>query len=101
MLGVESNGWRAYALELWVESRERVADELCARADCFARLGFVEEPERDRYVAGRLRNRADIDRAEAAELWRSLQCCSGSPLVNHWRDSIAYDVGSKLSKSPT
>ena len=72
MLGVEreSNGWRAYALELWVESRERVADELCARAECFARLGFVEEAERDRYVAGRLRNRADIDRAEAAELWR-------------------------------
>src|SRR5215207_9791163 len=55
MLGLdrESNGWRAYALELWVESRERVADELCARADCFARLGFVEEAERDRYVAGR------------------------------------------------
>src|SRR5829696_3043919 len=72
MLGMdrESNGWRAYALELWVESRERVADELCARADCFARLGFVEEAERDTYVAGRLRNRADIDRAEAAELWR-------------------------------
>ena len=56
MLGRELNGWRAYALELWVESRERVADELCARADCFARLGFVEEAERDRYVAGRLRN---------------------------------------------
>ena len=34
MLGRELNGWRAYALELWVESRERVA--ICARADCFA-----------------------------------------------------------------
>src|SRR5215213_7339853 len=79
MLGRELNGYRAYALELWVESRERVADELCARADCFARLGFVEEAGGDRYVAGRLRNRADIDRAEAAELWRCLQCCSGSP----------------------
>ena len=64
-------------------------------------LGFVEEAERDRYVAGRLRNRADIDRAEAAELWRSLQCCSGSPLVNHWLTASPYDVGSNLSKSPT
>jgi hypothetical protein len=63
--------------------------ELCARADCFAHPGFVEEAEGDRYVAGRLRSRAGIDRVEAAELWRSLQCCSGSPLVNHWRDSIA------------
>ena len=35
MLGVErdSNGWKAHALELWVESRERVADDLCVRAD--------------------------------------------------------------------
>jgi hypothetical protein len=39
------SGWRAYALELWVESRERVADELCARAECFARLGFAEKAE--------------------------------------------------------
>ena len=72
MLGVErdSNGWKAHALELWVESRERVADDLCVRADCFARLGFVEQAERDRYVAGRLRHRAAIDRVEAAELWR-------------------------------
>ena len=38
MLGRELNGWRAYAFELWVESRERVADELCAQADCYARL---------------------------------------------------------------
>ena len=47
MLGMDrkSNGWRAYALELWVESRERVADDLCVRADCFARLGFVEQAE--------------------------------------------------------
>ena len=72
MLGMDrkSNGWRAYALELWVESRERVADDLCVRADCFARLGFVEDAERDRCVAGRLRHRAAIDRVEAAELWR-------------------------------
>ena len=72
MLGLErdSNGWKAHALELWVESRERVADDLCVRADCFARLGFVEQAERDRYVAGRLRHRAAIDRVEAAELWR-------------------------------
>ena len=72
MLGVERdlNGWKAHALELWVESRERVADDLCVRADCFARLGFVEQAERDRYVAGRLRHRAAIDRVEAAELWR-------------------------------
>jgi len=72
MLGVErdSNGWKAHALELWVESRERVADDLCVRADCFARLGFVEDAERDRCVAGRLRHRAAIDRVEAAELWR-------------------------------
>ena len=71
MRGVErdSNGWKAHALELWVESRERVADDLCVRADCFARLGFVEQTERDRYVAGRLRHRAAIDRVEAAELW--------------------------------
>src|SRR3954447_2953875 len=71
MLGVErdSNGWKAHALELWVESRERVADDLCVRADCFARLGCIEQAERDRYVAGRLRNRAAIDRVEAAELW--------------------------------
>ena len=64
------NGWKAHALELWVESRERVADDLCVRADCFARLGFVEQAEKDRYVAGRLRHRAAIDRVEAAELWR-------------------------------
>src|SRR5829696_6307885 len=65
------NGWKAHALELGVESRERVADDLCVRADCFARLGFVEQAERDRYVAGRLRrHRAAIDRVEAAELWR-------------------------------
>ena len=72
MLGVErdSYGWKAHALELWVESRERVADDLCVRADCFARLGFVEQANRDRYVAGRLRHRAAIDRVEAAELWR-------------------------------
>jgi hypothetical protein len=72
MRGVErdSNGWKAHALELWVESRERVADDLCVRADCFARLGFVEDAERDRCVAGRLRHRAAIDRVEAAELWR-------------------------------
>jgi hypothetical protein len=72
MGGVErdSNGWKAHALELWVESRERVADDLCVRADCFARLGFVEDAERDRCVAGRLRHRAAIDRVEAAELWR-------------------------------
>ena len=77
MLGVEreSNGWRAYALELW-GSRERVADELCARADCFARLGFIEEAEKDRYVAGRLLNRAGTDRAEAAELWRCSEVAS-------------------------
>ena len=72
MRGVErdSNGWKAHALELWVESRERVADDLCVRADCFARLGFVEDAERDRCVAGLLRHRAAIDRVEAAELWR-------------------------------
>src|SRR5215217_9017501 len=51
-------------------ARERVADELCAGAECFARLGFVGEAEKDRYVAGRLRNRAGTDRVEAAELWR-------------------------------
>ena len=72
MLGVERdlNGWKAHALELWVKSRERVADDLCVRADCFARLGFVAQAKRDRYVAGRLRHRAAIDRVEAAELWR-------------------------------
>ena len=78
MLGLErdSNGWKAHALELWVESRERVADDLCVRADCFARLGFVEQAERDRYVAGRLRHRAAIDRVEAAELWRRSEVTS-------------------------
>ena len=78
MLGMdrESNGWRAYALELWAESRERVADELCAGAECFARLGFVGEAEKDRYVAGRLRNRAGTDRVEAAELWRRSEVTS-------------------------
>src|SRR5215218_1694541 len=102
MLGVdrESNGWRAYALELWVESRERVADELCARANCLARLGFVAEAERDRYVAGRLRNRADMDRAEAAELWRSLQCCSCHRSLTISVTASPY-VGSNLSNSPT
>src|SRR5215217_3219174 len=78
MLGMdrESNGWRAYALELWAESRERVADELCAGAECFARLGFVGEALKDRYVAGRLRNRAGTDRVEAAELWRRSEVTS-------------------------
>jgi hypothetical protein len=101
MLGRELNGWRAYALELWVESRERVADELCARADCFARLGFVEEAEKDRYVAGRLRNRADIDRAEAAELWRPCRVAQGHHSLTIGVTASRYDVGSYLSKSPT
>jgi hypothetical protein len=100
MLGRELNGWRAYALELWVESRERVADELCAQADCYARL-FRRGAERDRYVAGRLRNRADIDRAEAAELWRLCRVAQGHHSLTIGVTASRYDVGSYLSKSPT
>jgi hypothetical protein len=66
----ESNGCKAYALELWAESRERIADELRDRADCLARLGFMKEAARDRYVSLRLRARAGTERVEAANLWR-------------------------------
>src|SRR5215217_631958 len=45
-------------------------------AECFARLGFVGEAEKDRYIAGRLRNRAGTDRVEAAELWRRSEVTS-------------------------
>jgi len=72
MLGVErdSNGWKAHALELWVESRERSLMTCASGTTASPELGFVEQAERDRYVAGRLRHRAAIDRVEAAELWR-------------------------------
>jgi hypothetical protein len=72
MLGMDrkSNGWRAYALELWVESRERSLMTCASATTASPELGFVEQAERDRYVAGRLRHRAAIDRVEAAELWR-------------------------------
>src|SRR3954447_7612111 len=69
-ISVRSNGLRAYALELWAESRERVADELRDRADCLARLGLVNEAATDRYVSCRLRDRAVSDRIEATHLWR-------------------------------
>ena len=65
----ESNGRRAYALELWAESRERVADELCDRADRLAHLGLTKEADRDRYVSLRLRARAATDRVDAVGLW--------------------------------
>ena len=72
MLGMDrkSNGWRAYALELWVESRERSLMTCASGTTASPELGFVEQAERDRYVARRLRHRAAIDRVEAAELWR-------------------------------
>ena len=72
MRGVErdSNGWKAHALELWVESRERSLMTCASGTTASPELGFVEQAERDRYVAGRLRHRAAIDRVEAAELWR-------------------------------
>jgi hypothetical protein len=66
----KANGRRAYALEVWAESRERIADELRDRADCLARLGFTNEAARDRYVSLRLWAQAGKDRAEAANLWR-------------------------------
>ena len=106
MLGVErdSNGWKAHALELWVESRERVADDLCVRADCFARLGFVEDAERDRCVAGRLRHRAAIDRVEAAELWRchSLRFVHRREVsVDFMRTNAAQIASVEASAKPT
>jgi hypothetical protein len=67
---VKSNGLRAYALEFWAESRERVADELRDRADCLARLGLLNEAATDRYVSCRLWDRAVSDRIEAAHLSR-------------------------------
>ena len=103
MLGVEreSNGWRAYALELWVESRERVADELCARADCFARLGFVEEAERDRYVAGRLRNEPISIEQRQRSFGGLCSVAQGHHSLPIGVTASPYDVGSNLSKSPT
>jgi len=103
MLGVErdSSSWKAHALELWVESRERVADDLYVRADCFARLGFVEQAERDRYVAGRLRDRAAIDRMDAAELWRchSLRFVHRSEVPVHAHQCRSDRISGSLSKA--
>src|SRR5215213_8337346 len=101
MLGVErdSNGWKAHALELWVESRERVADDLCVRADCFARLGFVAQAERDRYVAGRLRHRAAIDRVEAAEITRSYSCTDVRSQWFHAHQCRPDRISGSLSKA--
>jgi hypothetical protein len=103
MLGVErdSSSWKAHALELWVESRERVADDLYVRADCFARLGFVEQAERDRYVAGRLRDRAAIDRIDAAELWRchSLRFVHRSEVPVHAHQCRSDRISGSLSKA--
>ena len=71
----ESNGRKAYALELWAESRERVADELRDRADRLAQLGFTTEADRDRHISLRLLARAATDRVDAVGLrpWSNLE----------------------------
>ena len=88
---LSNSGWRAASASLMNFAPGRTASPDC----------FVEEAERDRYVAGRLRNRADIDRAEAAELWRLCRVAQGHHSLTIGVTASRYDVGSYLSKSPT
>jgi hypothetical protein len=105
----EPNGARAYALELWAESRERVADELCERASYLARLGMAAEAATDRFVSRRLRARARTDRAKAmncggahpAKVSRGAVCDTicfesrGKPAMTDYR----FEIGERVTYS--
>ena len=89
----EPNGARAYALELWAESRERVADELCERANYLARLGMAAEAATDRFVSRRLRARARSDRAKAMN-------CGGAHPAKGSRGAVCDTIRFELRGKP-
>jgi hypothetical protein len=76
------------ALELWAESRERVADELCERADCLARLGLAAEAATDCHVSLRFAGPGSERPGQSNELVALTRSRVSSPGCCMWYDTF-------------